>query len=139
MEQVTMKTVVFFQPATGRIMATASQDTASLAADTRSWLEVGEFKQDYDQTHYVVEGVLTPRPAMAISHTDPVVPANGMAEVIITGVPAGVDVSVTGPGMFAVDLADGSPIHLTFTATGQYTVRASQFPFLDHQVVCHAV
>jgi hypothetical protein len=56
-----MITAVFYDPSTGDIIASTQAPLASLQADPRAWLEVPVYQMSYDQTHRVVDGVLTPK------------------------------------------------------------------------------
>ncbi len=55
-----MKAVVFYNP-DGRIIGTGWQQENALPE--RGWLEVPEFRSDYDATHRVANGALVPLPA----------------------------------------------------------------------------
>ncbi len=55
-----MMTVVFFDPADGRIIESRAIDPRVLALMTGSWIAVPEYRPDYDQTHRVVGGQLVP-------------------------------------------------------------------------------
>lgn len=56
-----MITAVFYNPDTGDITASTQAPLAALEADPRAWLEVPVYQMNYDQTHRVVDGVLTPK------------------------------------------------------------------------------
>lgn len=53
-----MIVAVFYDPADGRILQTATAAQAALDADPRPWVEVPEFRFDYDVTHRVEAGAL---------------------------------------------------------------------------------
>ena len=57
-----MITAVFYDPETGNILASTQAPRAALEADARAWIEVPVYQMDYDRTHHVVDGNLTPRP-----------------------------------------------------------------------------
>lgn len=52
--------VVFYDPATGRILNTAQGAPSIIAADPRPFIEVEEVRDDYDVTHHVINGTLVP-------------------------------------------------------------------------------
>lgn len=55
-----MITAVFYDPETGDILATTQGPPAALNADPRPWVEAAVFQMDYDRTHMILNGVLTP-------------------------------------------------------------------------------
>lgn len=135
--EITMKSVVFHDE-DGRITHSGKVDTASLAGTTQSYLGVDELRPDYDSTHQVVAGVLTPRPSMETALSAPFIRANGVDAATLTGVPAGAEVMIIGPQMMN-GTADGSALQFSFALPGQYTVVARLFPFVDLEVTIHAV
>jgi hypothetical protein len=56
-----MITAVFYDADTGEITATTQAPLAALEADPRAWIEVATYQMDYDRTHQVIDGVLTPK------------------------------------------------------------------------------
>lgn len=55
-----MMTVVFYDPATGRIAQCDTSPRAWIEASGRAWVEVTEARPDWDVTHRVVDGVVVP-------------------------------------------------------------------------------
>lgn len=135
--EITMKSVVFYDE-DGRISHSGKSDTISLAGATQPYLEVDELRPDYDATHHVVAGALTPRPSMETALSAPFIRANGVDAATLSGVPAGAEVMIIGPQMMN-GVADGSSLQFSFATPGQYTVVARLFPFVDLEVTIHAV
>ncbi len=55
---MSMTVVVFYDPATGRIINCSSGPLAWAQADGRPFVEVPEFRPDWDATHRVVDGAV---------------------------------------------------------------------------------
>ncbi|MFD1103725.1 hypothetical protein [Sphingobium olei] len=55
-----MLTAVIYDPETGAILQTYSGRRENLEAMGVAWLEVEEYRFDYDSTHRVVDGQLEP-------------------------------------------------------------------------------
>lgn len=121
---------------TGRILRSGICQAQCLA------LQAGEGQSalplpSNDETDYVSEGAVLPRPTMQLEVSNGPVPADGVTEAVITGVPAGASVTVTGPAD-ARGEAIGEPVQLTFSLAGAYMVRFELFPYQDAKVTIHA-
>lgn len=90
-----------------------------------------------DLAHYVSGGAVLDRPAMQLVLSVDTVPADGVSEVSLSGVPAGAAVKVLGPVQNS-GVADGSAITLTFAIRGDYEILLSLFPYTDSKVTIHA-
>jgi hypothetical protein len=88
-------------------------------------------------TQYVVDGGLVFRPANPASFSAMVAAADGTDEIVLTSVPAGARIAVTGP-VSQTGIADGTDICLTFARPGAYLVRVESFPYRDLEVTVHA-
>lgn len=55
-----MITAVIYDPETGAILQTYTGARESLELSGRSWVEVNEYRFDYDVTHHIVGGQLVP-------------------------------------------------------------------------------
>ena len=88
-------------------------------------------------TEYVVDGAILTRPVMALTLSKQKAQADGVDEIILSGMPAGASVYVSGPA--EVDgQADGGPAVLTFALPGVYTAYITHFPYQDMKVTMHA-
>ena len=56
-----MIVAVVYDPATGRILHTATASAAALDAGPWPYIAVDEFRFDYDATHMVIDGQLVER------------------------------------------------------------------------------
>ncbi|SEM63084.1 hypothetical protein SAMN05192583_0897 [Sphingomonas gellani] len=52
---------VIYDPADGRIIQTVRGTERSIALSGPAYIEVPEFRADYDATHQVIDGTLQPR------------------------------------------------------------------------------
>lgn len=88
-------------------------------------------------TEYVIAGAIVQRPAMAVLVSKETAKADGTDEIIITGLPPGADLFISGPAVME-GKSDGAPAVLTFSLTGTYTVSITLFPYQDMKVTLHA-
>ena len=89
-------------------------------------------------TYYIVDGVSTLRPVSTIAAPAILtVPADGTTPITLTGVSSGALISVTGPVPLTAT-GDGTPVSLTFSKVGTYTVTVQSFPNLDFKVTINA-
>ena len=88
-------------------------------------------------TEYVIAGSIVQRPAMALLVSKETAKADGTDEIIITGLPPGADLFISGPAVLE-GKSDGTPAVLTFSLTGTYTVSITLFPYQDMKVTLHA-
>jgi hypothetical protein len=82
-----MKSVVFYDPATGRIVSTGVIQDHMIEANTPSGCSYLESLNANPKTDYVLNGVVTPRQAMQISVLPTELSVNEV--MTITGVPVG--------------------------------------------------
>ena len=52
---------VTYDPNTGRIIQTMRGTERSISLSGPAWIEVPEYRADYDVTHEVIDGELTPK------------------------------------------------------------------------------
>lgn len=88
-------------------------------------------------TEYVVDGVILTRPVMVLALSKETAQADGVDEIILSGLPAGANVYVRGPADMDGQ-ADGGPAVLTFALAGAYTAYITHFPYQDAKVTMHA-
>lgn len=88
-------------------------------------------------THWVSDGEIADRPRMPMRVSRSAVQADGTEEAVISGVPAGATIEISGPATMA-GLADGADITLTFALAGSYEITARLFPFTEAKAVVNA-
>lgn len=101
----------------------------------------GEFalaERSSDLTYYVLDGAVVPRPSMGIEVSATTVPADGVSEVTLSGVPAGALVRIAGP-VKNEGQTEGGPITLTFAIPGVYEILLDLFPYQESKVTIHAI
>lgn len=87
---------------------------------------------------WVVDGIITPRPALPCTVSASAVSADGDSVVTIAGLPAGASIEIFGPTTGG-GTADGNDIALTFAIPGAYRIALRLFPYLDREETIHAV
>jgi len=90
------------------------------------------------KTQYVQDAEVVARPTFAVAFSAMSAAADGSEEITLSGLPAGVAVSVAGPAAIS-GVTDGSDIVLTFVLPGRYMVRLKLFPYQDMEVTLNAV
>ena len=124
--------------ATGKITLTASLSPATYNYYITKYPNLMILGTFSPTTYYIVDGVPTLRPVSTI--TAPAiltVPADGTTPITLTGVSSGAPISVTGPVPLNAT-GDGTPVALTFSKVGSYTVTVQSFPNLDFKVTINA-
>ena len=132
-----MKTIVIDESGTGRITASSVIDPNSLAVLNQPYLETEDFVPTRDVTHYVVGGMLAPRPTLNVPG-ETTVRADGVDEFVLSGLPEGVQLRLFGP-TDAEGVTDGMDVVLTFALAGDYDLVLRKFPYQDTEVTIHAV
>jgi hypothetical protein len=125
---------VKFDPATGRILFAGEvpEDMIELQGEN-VWL--GQASPQFD---YMVNGEPAPRPDLAVAIPETIA-ADGTAELVIPGVPAGASVRVYGPTSMEGVTEEKGDVTLTFALAGTYTLLIECFPYNDLKATIHAV
>ena len=89
-----------------------------------------------DSSHYVVDGVVQPKQPMSLITTNTPLIADGTDEVIISGIPSGVQVEWPDG---QIDTITDSEIRFSVDLAGTYTFRFTAVPYLDQEVVIEAL
>lgn len=97
--------------------------------------EVGHLPGWHDGAAYYVvpslEGpIITPRPAMPCTVSGTQIPADGVTQAVISGVPAGAKATVDGQSL----TIDDGTLEVVSDYPGTIRVRLSLFPYLDWEV-----
>lgn len=129
-----MKKFVKYDPASGQILfcGEVPEEMIELQGENL-WL--GEAHPLCD---YILAGEKAARPAMAVTPNSDRVLADGADELVLTGVPAGTEVRITGPvPMDGITEFDGD-VTLTFALAGAYLITLDRFPYQSMEVRVNA-
>ena len=89
-----------------------------------------------DSSHYVVGGVVQPKQPISLITTNTPLTADGIDEVIISGIPTGVQVRWPDG---QVDTVTDGEVGFKVDLPGNYTFRFTAVPYLDQEVVIEAI
>jgi len=123
-----------YDPVTGRIAFAGDlpEEMIALQGDN---IYVGKVDTQLD---YIVSGQCVPRPVSPVVISRTAVSADGTDTTILSGVPLGAQVRVTGPTSLSADPATQSDVTLTFAIAGQYQISVDAFPYLTFGVIVDA-
>lgn len=129
-----MITYTRYASRTGRIL-----DVVVIPADAYDYNSTLLYEGVVDgETHYIVDGEPTQRPAQATTIDKTEVLADGTDVVTITEIPSGSTLSITGPVTVSPQQIDDGSAELVFDVPGDYTVRVECFPWLPWEAAVHA-
>jgi len=124
-----------YDPATGRIGFVADLPESMIELQDGS-IYVGDADPKLD---YIVGGQCVPRPQSPVGVPRTTVKADGADELVLTGVPAGAQLRVTGPTPMTGAVDQAGDVTLTFALAGEYRLAVDAFPFLSLEVAINAV
>jgi len=124
-----------YDPVTGRIGFAADVPDSMVELQGGS-IYVGDADPKYD---YIVDGQCVPRPQSPVDVPRTTVKADGTDELVLTGVPAGAQLRVTGPTPMTGTVDQAGDVTLTFALAGEYRLAVDAFPFLSLEVAINAV
>jgi len=91
------------------------------------------------QTEYIVGGEKVARPESPAMFSKMTVTADSTDELVISGVPVGAKIDVTGPTAMSGVTDAAVDVTMTFALAGTYTVLLTLFPYQDKRVTIHAI
>jgi len=89
-----------------------------------------------DSSHYVVDGVVQPKQPISLITTNTPLTADGIDEVIISGIPTGVQVRWPDG---QTDIVTGGEVGFKVDLAGTYTFRFTAVPYLDKEITIEAI
>jgi len=132
-----MSNIVVFDSMSGEILRTGHVHTYMAAMQAQVGETVIEGTAN-DATQYILAGVVTDKPQLALTPDKTTVIADGVDVSTTLSVPNPTNVVITGPANDSFQVTDGS-LELTFDTAGTYTVTLSAFPYLDQTIEITAV
>jgi hypothetical protein len=133
-----MKKYIIYDPS-GRIIQTGMVPASMF--DDQHEEELGRVVMEGSAdvcTDYVLDGVVVERPRLQPDVSATSARADGVEEVLIGGIPAGAEVSITGPSQGGGE-ADGDVLSFTFALPGRYEIACKFFPYQDWKVSINAI
>lgn len=91
------------------------------------------------ETDYYPDNDVIRRPDMAIALSATEISADGVDEVVLTGLPDPCYVVFSGPGFLMSDDVSGGSLALTTDVTGTHSVKVSSWPYFDAEVSFEAI
>ena len=89
-----------------------------------------------DVTAYISDGVVQPKQPISLITTNTPLTADGIDEVIISGIPSGVQVEWPDG---QIDIVTGGEIRFSVDLAGTYTFRFTAVPYLDKEITIEAI
>jgi len=120
-----MSLYAIYDPATGRIIRFGGCPASMVAIQAgpgETVLEVPETTVFNDITHYIVAGVVTPRPSLTLDKT--AIAANGLDTATLSGLPNPCTIFVDGTSQTVTD----GVLELSATIAETWTIEVNQFP-----------
>lgn len=122
-----------YHPFTGAVLSNFDATAEEASYNT----PVVEGRYDW-RTHYLPEGIPTPRPSMPLVYDSLTIEADGLSQLSIGGVPEGTTVRLYGPMSMEGITEDISPINFCFAVEGKYTLILKNFPYLEERLEINA-
>ena len=126
-----------YDPASGRVVnkLTVPGEEVQQYLDLDPYLVEGE--ADF-LTDYVLNKVITRRPASTVFAEVTTVAANGTDTITVSGIPTGAEITLVGTGFRQSAIGDGTLLKLSFAIAGQYELEVKNFPDLSFKATIHA-
>jgi hypothetical protein len=122
---------------TGKILCVLTASTAELyeANKREGYFYIDGFADS--RTSYVVDEALQPRPTFTLTADKTSIAADGQDVITISGLPEGdCQLNLCGP---VSDLwTQTGDVELTVNMAGEYTLRVSQWPYIDQEITFNA-
>jgi hypothetical protein len=129
-----MKEFARYDPETGKVLA------VGLVPENMVDLQTGPIYigSADPTTQYIVNDVICERPEFDIRLSGTTVKANGLDSLVVSNVPIGTFVSVSGPTSISSVTDAEEDISMTFVVPGQYVLTMENFPFQEMKVTINA-
>ena len=121
----------------GRIESIYSGPDFEADLQAQGGLEVVPIADDLDDvTAYISGGAVQPKQPMPLITTNTPLIADGIDEVIISGIPSGVQVEWPDG---QIDMVTDEDIRFSVDLLGTYTFNFTAIPYLDQEIVIEAI
>ena len=131
--------IVIFDPDSGEIKRTVECPPVGYLSQVNEG--EGHILSDIEQalfdieSHYIVDGSITPRPELGITMSRANIAANGTDTCNISGIPEGATVT---SNEFSIT-ADGSDLEFATDIPGEHVLKISLWPYMDAEVTINAL
>lgn len=128
-----MDAYVVYEKSTGRIICLhenpyMERTEAGLPPENAAFPLPYDFDRLVGFNSYVKDNELIPRPSMSVSASSATIKADGIDEMVVSGLEPGSSITITGPVFAQWDETDDTS-HITTNIPGRYTAQIDCWPY----------